>query len=148
MTMRRAAMILPILFLAFGASAAQAEQPPAVQLAQARTIDDVIAQLQNSGYQVEDISRTLLGRIRVVASDGQTRREIVMSRATGEIFQDRLSQISQTPANRAVGNSTPDVQTGADNGRGQNAGNRGNNNASGNSNTRGNSSSAPGRQNR
>jgi hypothetical protein len=59
-----------------------------LELVQARTLDDLLIQLQNAGYSIDDITRTFLGRIRVLASDATTTREVVMSRTTGEIFSD------------------------------------------------------------
>lgn len=49
---------------------------------------EVIAQLQAAGYQVVDVSKTLLGRIKVTVQNEVHTREIFISRATGEIKQD------------------------------------------------------------
>jgi hypothetical protein len=51
--------------------------------------DALVQQLRDQGYVEVDVSRTLLGRIRVVAltPDG-AQREIVLSPATGEILRD------------------------------------------------------------
>ena len=51
--------------------------------------DAVVSQLRAQGYVEFSVSRTLLGRIRVIATapDGG-RREIVFSPATGEILRD------------------------------------------------------------
>ncbi|MFN3663398.1 hypothetical protein [Yoonia sp.] len=58
------------------------------QTVQARTLDDVIVQLESAGFSIDDIGRTFLGRIRITASNQTMIREIVMSRATGEIMSD------------------------------------------------------------
>lgn len=65
--------------LALGASVALAQSPA----------DAVVQQLRAQGYVEFEVSRTLLGRVRVVAtaSDG-SQREIVFIPATGEILRD------------------------------------------------------------
>ncbi|MEM9975623.1 MAG: hypothetical protein AAF771_15705 [Pseudomonadota bacterium] len=50
--------------------------------------DDVIWLLQSEGYEVTEISRTLLGRIRIAATNGAFDREVIISRTTGEIRYD------------------------------------------------------------
>jgi hypothetical protein len=69
-----------------------------IQLVQVRTVDDVILQLQAAGFTIDEVTRTLLGRIRVLASNQTTTREIVMSRATGEILSDVVRR--RDPAQR------------------------------------------------
>lgn len=80
-----------------------------IQLVQARTIEDVILQLEQAGLSIDDITRTFLGRIRVVASNRTTVREIVMSRATGEILSDviRNRRSGDDDENVASGSGTP-----------------------------------------
>ncbi|WP_322889772.1 MULTISPECIES: hypothetical protein [unclassified Yoonia] len=73
---------------------------------QARTLDDLLIQLQSAGFSIDDISRTFLGRIRVVASNDTTIREVVMSRTTGEIFSD-ISR-SRAPGPAQAGQVLPD----------------------------------------
>ena len=112
-----------------------------LQLVQSRTLEDVIFQLQTAGYEVEDITRTFLGRLRVVAKIDGTRREIIMSRSTGEILSDTVSVIRTTPAGE-VGSTDPGgVNRGSrtpaenanprDNDRGGNSGGAANNNRGG-----------------
>ncbi|WP_420344807.1 hypothetical protein [Paenirhodobacter sp.] len=48
----------------------------------------VIAQLQALGYENFSVSRTLLGRVRVVAEGSGRRREIVFNPSTSEILRD------------------------------------------------------------
>ena len=67
------------VWLAIGASMAAAQSPA----------DAVVQQLREQGYVEFAVSRTLLGRIRIiaVAPDGE-QREIVFNPATGEILRD------------------------------------------------------------
>lgn len=44
--------------------------------------------LQDQGYSVESVTRTLLGRVRVVASAGQIWREVVIDMSSGQILRD------------------------------------------------------------
>lgn len=77
-----------------------------IELVQARTLDDLLSQLQATGYTIDDISRTFLGRFRVIASNGTTTREIIMSRTTGEIFSDIVRSREAGPEDEAGGPST------------------------------------------
>lgn len=63
------------------------------QLAQSRDYTDVINGLEATDYAIEDVSTTLLGRTMITASNGAHRREIVVSRSTGEILSDVLTDI-------------------------------------------------------
>lgn len=56
--------------------------------AQADPVEQVVAQLRAQGYSDIIVSRTLLGRARIVARDGTLRREVILNRATGEILRD------------------------------------------------------------
>ncbi|MEL7298830.1 MAG: PepSY domain-containing protein [Pseudomonadota bacterium] len=53
--------------------------------------DQVVRQLGAAGYETIEVSRTLLGRLRFVASDATRRREIVVHPTTGAILFDRLT---------------------------------------------------------
>lgn len=44
--------------------------------------------LVGQGYAVESVTRTLLGRARIVASSGQVWREVVIDVSTGQILRD------------------------------------------------------------
>lgn len=57
-------------------------------LAAAEIADAWKAQLQLDGYEEIEVSRTWLGRIRIVAEKGEIRREIVLNRTTGEVLRD------------------------------------------------------------
>lgn len=48
----------------------------------------ILAQLTNQGFGNFQISRTLLGRIRIVSQNGTLTREIVFNPTTGEILRD------------------------------------------------------------
>ena len=50
--------------------------------------DSIVTQLRDQGYIRISVSRTFLGRSRIVAHDGQIRREIVVNPVTGEILRD------------------------------------------------------------
>ena len=74
--------LLLILALALAA-------PPA--LADAVSVrDHIINELKEDGYQEIRISRTLLGRLRFVASKTDTRREIILNPNSGVILRDYI----------------------------------------------------------
>jgi hypothetical protein len=50
--------------------------------------DDVVAALAGQGYEIVNVGRTWLGRLRVVAENGEIRREIVINPTTGEVLRD------------------------------------------------------------
>ena len=58
------------------------------QVAQNRTSEDVVAALEYEGYLIDQISRTLLGRIQITATNDVHLRRVVVSRTTGEILSD------------------------------------------------------------
>lgn len=60
---------------------------PGAVLAQNR-VDDLVSELQRLGYSDISLSRTWLGRTRIVAEGGRGRREIVLNPSTGEILRD------------------------------------------------------------
>ncbi len=55
--------------------------------------DDLVAQLYRQGFSEVEVSRTLLGRIRVVATSATVWREIVVNPRTGEILRDYSEDI-------------------------------------------------------
>lgn len=63
----------------------------------------VSAALEGQGYTVESITRTLLGRVRVIASLGTVWREIVLDTSSGQILRDYAVEF--TPAD--LPNPTP-----------------------------------------
>ena len=50
--------------------------------------DDIIERLVEAGFGQIEVSRTLLGRVRIVAIKGNIRRELVINPRTGEILRD------------------------------------------------------------
>ena len=50
--------------------------------------DAIVAQLTEQGFRNISVSRTLLGRVRILAVSSDLRREIVFNPATGEIIRD------------------------------------------------------------
>ncbi|MGY6703307.1 hypothetical protein [Roseinatronobacter sp.] len=52
------------------------------------TAEMVSDALVGQGYAVESVTRTLLGRARIVASSGQVWREVVIDVSTGQILRD------------------------------------------------------------
>lgn len=50
--------------------------------------DEVVAQLKKQGFGSIRVQRTLLGRVRILASRGDGQREIILNPRTGEILRD------------------------------------------------------------
>ena len=70
----------------------------------AQTVADaVVQQLRQQGYVGFTVSRTLLGRVQVIAEapDG-THREIVFNPSTGEILRDYIEDADGTPTLRVL----------------------------------------------
>jgi hypothetical protein len=61
-----------------------------IQMVQARTETQVIAALEQQGYEVLDTRRSLLGRIIITAKNGTHTREVVMRSLTGQILSDLI----------------------------------------------------------
>ena len=67
----------------------------------------LIDQLRAQGYVTIDVSQTLLGRTRIVATGPSGQREIVFNPATGEIVRDLTTATRQDGASpRAGGGET------------------------------------------
>lgn len=61
------------------------------QIAQAQDFQAaLVAQLRNSGYEIIEVSTTLLGRFRIIAQGPEGWREIVINPRTGEVLRDAL----------------------------------------------------------
>jgi len=58
--------------------------------------DQIVEQLTAQGFYELDISRTLLGRTRIVAISADYRREIVFNPATGEILRDYVAALDNS----------------------------------------------------
>lgn len=54
--------------------------------------DSIARQLRDQGYRNISISRTFLGRTRIVATSPTSRREIILNPRTGEILRDLWTQ--------------------------------------------------------
>lgn len=78
--MKRLRMAMATLALALAAGAATAESLE----------ESIVAQLRAQGYGSVTVSRTLLGRIMIVAEGDDEVREIVVNPNTGEILRDYL----------------------------------------------------------
>jgi hypothetical protein len=50
--------------------------------------NDIVRQLKKNGYRIVDVSRTFLGRVRILASRKGGQREIIVNPSTGEILRD------------------------------------------------------------
>ena len=80
----------------------------------AEPIDEVIvAQLQAQGYSQSTVTRTFLGRIRIDATLGDLRREIVLNPRTGEILRDYQGGTQMAAAGGKGGATVGAVDTGA-----------------------------------
>lgn len=62
--------------------------------ASAQTAEDrIVRQLRAQGFEEIEVSRTLLGRVRIVAVEDDTLREIVLNPSTGAILRDYWTEI-------------------------------------------------------
>ncbi len=52
------------------------------------TPDMVVEALAGQGFSVESVTRTLLGRARIVASQGLVWREVVLDMSSGQVLRD------------------------------------------------------------
>ena len=92
-------MMFKRLMICFVLLAVMAAGAPVV----AGTISEAaVAQLRTKGYNNITVRRTLLGRIRIIATTDETRREIVIHPLTGQILRDKLvtkdgARITKTP---------------------------------------------------
>ncbi len=89
----RGAICATALFAGSAQAQDVADTRGGVVVVQARSYGDVVAALEAGGYRVDDISRTFLGRVRIVASNRQHRREVIISRSTGEIMSDMIVDV-------------------------------------------------------
>ena len=58
------------------------------------TPEKVSAALQGQGFHVDSVSRTLLGRARIIASRDMVWREVVIDLSTGQILRDYAVEFS------------------------------------------------------
>jgi hypothetical protein len=57
-------------------------------------VDDIIAQLRRQRFQTVTTERTLLGRVRILATRDDGAREIIVNPRTGEILRDLWTPVS------------------------------------------------------
>lgn len=74
---RRKFLVLVTAFSLSGAMPAWADEQ-----------DDIVERLVEAGFGQIEITRTLLGRVRILATKGKIRRELVINPRTGEILRD------------------------------------------------------------
>ena len=119
--------------------------------------DAVVAQLRDQGYSDIVVERTLLGRIRIVAVLGDTRREIILNPRTGEVLRDvvftsngtaapQIERASGTSSSGSSGSSGSSDDDGGDDDGGDDDGSddSGSNSGSGGSGSNGSGSSGSG----
>ena len=82
-------------------TAASAEASGWIDLAQVQTYLDVVAQLEQRGYAIDSIERTLLGRMMIRARNKVHLRELVVSRHTGEVMHDTIVRVFEDSAENA-----------------------------------------------
>ncbi len=118
--------------------------------------DEVTRQLRAQGFQIREVTRTLLGRVRVVAENGRLEREIVFDRITGEIRRDLVTEKqpsergpssggsgSSAGGNTNRGGGRDDSNVGNDR-SGRGSGNSGNGGGGGNNGNNGNNGNSGG----
>lgn len=89
---------------------------------EARSITERVARdLARQGYTSIEVSRTLLGRDRVVASGPEGRREVILNPRTGEILRDLWTPSGSGQAGSGL-ISTDDDDGGQGRGRGRGRG--------------------------
>ena len=91
--------------------------------AEARSITDRVARdLARQGYTSIEVSRTLLGRDRVVASGPEGRREVILNPRTGEILRDLWTPSGSGQAGSGLISTDDDDGGGRGRGRGRGRG--------------------------
>lgn len=81
-------------------------------VAQQQTYLDVMANLEAAGYTVVETKTTFLGRVQITARNAAHLREVVVSRATGEVKSDMILETFAT-GDAAVG-TLPDAPAATD----------------------------------
>lgn len=76
--------------------------------------DQVIAQLKSQGYSHIRARRTLLGRVRILASGSMGRREIVLNPSTGIILRDYLYTGTQNASDSSSSDRASDSKDASD----------------------------------
>lgn len=81
-------------------------------VAQVRSYLDVIAQLESSGYTLDSVEKTFLGRMKITAHNRAHVREMVVSRSTGEIMHDAIVKVFAS--NETEGDGSAETKTSDD----------------------------------
>ena len=102
---RRSFLVAGAAFAALSATAAFADED---------YVKDIVAFLKTHGYTDIAVSRTLLGRVRIVAINSKGKRELICNPRTGEILRDVIIT--------ADGEMRPPVETGTPNSGSGNSG--------------------------
>jgi hypothetical protein len=92
--MRRRTVLYSMLAATFLSGPAMAQGPG----------DQIAAQLKRMGYAEVTVSRTLLGRMRIVGTSSRYRREIVLDPRNGEILRDLRRPLDGSSVVIAIGN--------------------------------------------
>lgn len=71
-------------------------------------VDSVIAQLSGMGFRSIRQERTLLGRVRILATRNDGRREIIINPNNGEILRDLWIPLDEGSRSLAIINDKPD----------------------------------------
>ena len=78
----------------------------------AGTVDDIIATLQNDGFTVKEVDKTLLGNYKIEAYKGTVEREVVYSPFQDKVLRDRTDDNGDD--NSVAGASNDDSPDSAD----------------------------------
>jgi len=110
------------VFIALCLSAAVISQPAVAQSVK----DKIVAELKAQGFTRLSISRTWLGRTRILATDGKVKRELVFNGNSGEILRDYSEKVekSDSPVPELLNPESKDGG-GSDSGKGGDGGHSG-----------------------
>jgi hypothetical protein len=92
--------------------------------------DDIIERLTEEGYERIDVTRTLLGRVRIVAFKGRLQRELVLNPRTGEILRDIVTSRGDDSSTVAQGSKSGSSGTSGSSGSSGGSGSSGSNSGS------------------
>ena len=74
--------------------------------ADAAGTDAIVSQLGEQGYRRITVSRTLLGRVRILATAPGRRREIILNPRTGELLRDYMQSSDDDDARDLIGDGS------------------------------------------
>ena len=113
--MKRSYTIALVLFFATGLSATIAH-------AQTDFASPMVERIEEEGYTVSRIKRTLLGRLLIVSTNDKGVRETVLDRRTGAVLRDRVFPDPDARSSASRDNPSPNAAHGANGGGGTGAG--------------------------